>query len=218
MAKSKTDELFGGISVRTLQLIVMAIVEMCMFSFWSRHLSKQDFGYMAAINAILSVVDVIAEAGLGAAIVQKKNASREFVSTAFTLSFLLGIVAMLVVFFFAPQLASLVSGDENITIPLRIMSVIVLIRTINSVSNNQLIKQLRFKRNATIGIVSYIMACVVGVVMALKGFGLYALVASSVSAPVFNIVLIYTTSLKLPKFKIYRKYTCSKYLWIHTQI
>lgn len=206
MAKSKTDELFNGMSVQTIAMIATAVVEMLMFSFWSRHLSKQDFGYMAAIGGILSIVECISSAGLGSAIVQKKDASKEFISTAFTLSFILGVIGMFVVFVFAPQLALLVATDDYLSTPLRIMSITVLLSTLLSVSSNQLIKQLRFLRVAVISIVSYVCSSLLGILLALKGFGLYALIAVSIATPLINIALIYITSLKIPHLGIHKKY------------
>lgn len=206
MGKSKTDELFNGMSVQTIALVITAVVEMLMFSFWSRHLDKQAFGYMAAIGGILSIVECISSAGLGSAIVQKKDASKEFISTAFTLSLVLGVIGMCIVIVFAPQLAVLVSADEYLTTPLRIMSITILLFSLRSVSDNQLIRQLRFKRNATISITSYIISSLLGIILALKGWGLYALIASSIATPLFSLVLIYLTSLKIPRLGIHKQY------------
>ena len=206
MRKSKTDELFNGMSVQTIAMIIIAAVEMLMFSFWSRHLTKQDFGYMAAIGGILAIVECISFAGLGSAIVQKKDASREFISTAFTLSLILGLIGMFVVLVFAPQLAVLVADNEYLTTPLRVMSINVLLLTLLSVSGNQLIKQLRFKRKAVITISSYICSSGLGIILALKGFGLYALIAASIATPLFSLVLMYLTSLKIPRLGIHKKY------------
>lgn len=206
MKKSKTDALFNGMSVQTITLIITAVVEMVMFSFWSRHLSKQDFGYMAAISGILAIVECISTAGLGSAIVQKKDASKEFISTAFTLSLILGLVGMFVVLVFAPQLAILVAGNEYLTKPLRVMSVNVLLLTLLSVSGNQLTKQLRFKRKAVISISSIICSSLLGVILALKGFGLYALIVVSIATPLFSLILMYLTSLKIPRICIHKKY------------
>jgi len=201
MKKSKTEELFGGMSVQTVAMIITAVLEMIMFSFWSRHLTKQDFGYMSAINGILALFEVISQAGLGSAIIQKKNATKEFVSTVFSLSILLGVGVSLLVFAFAPLLARLVA-DETITIPLRVMSLIILIHSMLSVAAGQLTKQLRFKRLAVINISSYVLGSLVGVVMVLNGFGLWALIASALSNTLLNVVLIYCTSLPLPHWGV----------------
>lgn len=201
MSKSKTDELFGGMSVQTITMLVMAVFEMLMFSFWSRHLTKQDFGYMSAIAGILALVEVISQAGLGSAIIQKKDATKEFVSTAYSLSVLLGIGVSLLVFAFAPLLARLVA-NEAITNPLRLMSTVILIHSMLSVANSQLTRQLRFMRLSVISISSYVLGSIVGIVLVLNGFGLWALIGSSIAVPFLNLVLIYCTSIPLPRWGI----------------
>lgn len=206
MPTSKTDELFKGMSVQTVSLIVTFVIEMVMFSFWSRHLSKLEFGYLAAINGVLTLIGCISQAGLGSAIVQKKNASPEFVSTAFTLSLILGIGGTLIVFIFSPQIAQMVAADSYLTTPLQIMSATLLLNTLLSVSRSQLIKQLRFTRNAVITISSYIIGSIVGIFLAFHGWGLYALISASIVTLILNIVIIYSTSLKVPKLGINRKY------------
>lgn len=204
MGKSKTEELFGGMSVQTATMIIMAIFEMFMFSFWSRHLTKQDFGYMSAIAGILALVEVISSAGLGAAIIQKKKASIDFVSTAFSLSILLGVSVSLLVFASAPLLARLVA-DDTITNPLRLMSIVILIHSMLSVANSQLTKQLRFMRLSVISISSYILGSIIGITLVLNGFGLWALIASSIAFPLLNLVLIYCTSISMPRWGIRKK-------------
>lgn len=204
MSKSKTEELFGGMSVQTVTMIIMAILEMFMFSFWSRHLTKQDFGYMSAILGILALVEVISQAGLGSAIIQKKDASKEFVSTAFSLSILLGIGGSLLVFILSPVLARLVA-DETITNPLRLMSMVLLIHSMLSVANSQLTKQLRFMRLSIISVSSYVLGSVIGIVLIMNGFGLWALMCASLIVPLINLVLIYCTSISMPRFGIRKK-------------
>lgn len=193
-------------SVQTIALFITSFLEMLMFSFWSRHLTKTEFGFMAAISGVLAIVDCIAEAGLGAAIVQKKDSTKEFVSTVFSLSFVLGIAGTLVVYAFAPLLANLVSGNDYLSTPLRVMSITVLLKCLLSVANNQLVKQLRFKRKAAISIISYILSCGIGIAMIYMGYSLYALIIAYVSCPLINFIILYTTGLKIPKFHFEKGY------------
>lgn len=206
MNNTRTDKMFGGMSVQTIALFITSFLEMLMFSFWSRHLTKTEFGFMAAISGVLAIVDCIAEAGLGAAIVQKKDSTKEFVSTVFSLSFVLGIAGTLVVFAFAPLLANLVSGNDYLSTPLRVMSITVLLKCLLSVANNQLVKQLRFKRKAAISIISYILSCGIGIAMIYMGYSLYALIIAYVSCPLINFIILYTTGLTIPKFHFEKGY------------
>ena len=203
--QSKTNTFLKGISVTTVFTIATGILGVVYFAVMSRMLTKSDFGYFAALTGIMTVVGSVSDAGLGAAIIQKKNADNTFVSTAFTLSIILGVTCFLLVFFFAPFLARLVADDYLIT-PLRIMSVTLLFNCFISVANAQLYRALLFKRIGLIQFTSNLLNTALSVVLAINGLGLYAMVSYVTFGPLIKMILLYTTSAKVPKLLIQRDY------------
>lgn len=202
---SKTDTFIKGISVTTVFTIAGGVLGVVFFAVMSRLLSKADFGYFAALTGIMTVVGSVADAGLGAAIIQKKDADKAFISTAFTLSILFGIICFIFVFFTAPFLARLVADDYLIT-PLRVMSVTLLFNCFTSVANAQLYRALKFKRIGLIQFISNIMNTALSVILAIKGFGLYAMVSYVTFGPLLTTVLLYTSSVKIPQLLIQKEY------------
>ena len=203
--QSKTNTFLKGVSITTVFTIATGILGVVYFAVMSRLLSKTDFGYFAALTGIMTVISSIADAGLGAAIIQKKDADKNFISTAFTMSFILGLSCFLIVFFGAPLLARLVA-DDYLTTPIRIMSVTLLFNSFTSVANAQLYRNLKFKRIGTISFVSNIFNTALSVALAIKGFGLYAMIAYATFGPFLTMILLYTTSAKVPKLHIQRNY------------
>lgn len=199
MAETKTSTFFKGLSVQTVVTFVIGGMEMVLFALFSRLLTKTDFGYFAAMTGVIAVCQSISEAGLGSSIIQKKDASEQFVSTAFTLSISIGVLFSVLVFFLSPLLARLVA-DEYLTTPLRIMSASFVLNSLISVGNAQLYKRLEFKRVGIIRCVSYLMAGIIGVVLAFNGFGLYAIVAYTLLESMFIVILLYSTSVRFPEF------------------
>lgn len=203
--QSKTDTFLKGVSITTVFTIATGILGIVYFAVMSRLLSKADFGYFAALTGVMTVISSIADAGLGAAIIQKKDADKSFISTAFTMSFLLGLSCFLIVFFGAPLLARLVA-DDYLTTPIRVMSVTLLFNSFTSVANAQLYRKLQFKRIGTISFVSNIFNTSLSVALAFRGFGLFAMIAYATFGPFLTMVLLYTTSAKVPKFGIQKDY------------
>lgn len=202
---SKTNTFIKGVSVTTVFTIATGILGVVYFAVMSRLLSKSDFGYFAALTGVMTIISSIADAGLGSAIIQKKDADKSFISTAFSMSFILGLSCFLIVFFGASLLAHLVA-DDYMTTPIRIMSVTLLINSFTSVANAQLYRKLQFKRIGTITFISNIINTVLSVVLAIKGFGLYAMVAYATFGPFLTMILLYTTSAKIPKLCIQTDY------------
>ena len=194
-----------GVSVTTVFTIATGILGVVYFAVMSRLLSKTDFGYFAALTGVMTVINSITDAGLGAAIIQKKDADMNFISTAFTMSFILGLSCFLIVFFSAPLLARLVA-DDYLTTPIRIMSATLLFNSFTSVANAQLYRNLKFKRIGTISFISNIFNTALSVALAIKGFGLYAMIAYATFGPFLTMILLYTTSAKVPKLHIERDY------------
>lgn len=203
---NKTSTFFKGMSVQTLITIVMGVLEIVVFAIMSRLLSKSDFGYFAALMGIVAVFQSLSEAGLGSAIIQRKGDNPKHLSTAFTLSCLLGLMGTSIVFVLAPVLATLIA-DETLTLPLRIMSFTILLNAIISVGNAQLYKALKFKRVGVIQSISYLLSSGIGIIMAFCGCGLLSIVTYTVLNSTFIFLLLYLTSVKIPPIGIYKSET-----------
>ncbi len=203
--QNKIDTFLKGVSITTVFTIATGVLGIVYFAVMSRLLTKADFGYFAALTGVMTVISSIADAGLGAAIIQKKDADKAFISTAFTMSFLLGLSCFLIVFFGAPLLARLVA-DDYLTTPIRVMSVTLLFNSFTSVANAQLYRKLQFKRIGTISFLSNIFNTALSVALAIKGFGLYAMIAYATFGPFLTMILLYTTSAKVPKLGIQKGY------------
>ena len=121
------------------------------------------------------------------------------------MSFLLGLSCFLLVFFLAPVLARMVA-DDYLTTPIRVMSVTLLFNSFTSVAKAQLYRKLQFKRIGTIGFVSNVFNTALSVALAIKGFGLYAMIAYATFGSFLTMVLLYTTSAKVPKPGIQKEY------------
>ena len=70
---NKTNTLFKGLSTQTLITIIMGVLEITYFAIMSRLLTKSDFGYFAAISAVMAICMSLSDAGLGSAVIQKKR-------------------------------------------------------------------------------------------------------------------------------------------------
>ena len=108
-------------------------------------------------------------------------------------------------FFTAPFLARIVA-DDYLTTPIRVMSVTLLFNSFTSVANAQLYRNFQFKRIGTIQFLSNIFNTALSVSLAIKGFGLYAMIAYATFGPFLTMVILYSTSAKVPRISIQSSY------------
>jgi len=203
MGDNKTTQLFKGISIQTVITIVMGVLEIILFAIMSRLLTKSDFGYFAALSGVMAICMSLSEAGLGSAIVQKKNAGKEHISTAFTLSIIIGLLFTIIICFLSPWIANLIA-DDTLTFPLRLMSINILLHSLISTGNAILYRNLNFKRVGINSIISYLVSGIIGVLMAYNGIGLLAIVIQPILYSLVTLILLYVFSVKIPRFIIYR--------------
>lgn len=197
---SKSDKFFSSLSIQTVITITMGLLEMVVFSILSRLLSRTDFGFFAVITALVVVFKCFSEAGFGSAIIQKEDNSEEHISTAFSLSVLTGLFFSILLFLLAPLFAKVLSVSEIVR-PLRIMSIILIANSLASVGNAILTRKLQFLRIGIIKLVAYLISAIVTIIMAINGSGLYSIVTLHLSNSILCVLLLYTTSVAIPKFK-----------------
>ena len=190
MDTSSSRKVMKGISSQTIITILLGFVEIATFSIMSRLLSKDDFGYFAALTAVTSVFSALSDTGIGSAIVQQKNVDKKFFDNAFTLSFAIGMLLMLSLCILSDFLASLIV-DKSIKIPLIIISCTLLLSCVTSVPRSILHRKRMFYKMGISRLATMIISTLVAIFLALKGFGYYSILAKVV----LDGILLYFVSI-----------------------
>lgn len=192
--QSKVFKSFGSQSFITITLGILGILY---FSIMSRLLNKEDFGYFAIITAVTTVLTSLTEAGLGASVIQKKNASNSFVTTAMSISMILGVAFTLFLFLTSGIFSKLMVHNYTLKGGYQIMSLTFLFHSINSIGRAIIIKKLNFFQYGCIDIISYTLSAIIGIWMAYQGFGFYSTIFAMVLHQGFiSLILIITRNYK----------------------
>lgn len=208
--KSNTQKVTKGISSQTIVTIVLGAVEVITFSIMSRLLTQKDFGYYAALSAVLIVFNSFAETGIGAALIQRKDVNQSFINNAFTLSLLFGIAISSILFLLSDYLAQLVV-DETMSTPLKLMSLTLVCYCMTSPYVSILYRRLKFLTVGLINLISLIITSIVAIILAAKGFGYYAIITKTVASAVLTLIL--SAIISRVHFSIEWKYSVIKSIW-----
>ncbi len=187
---SNTQKVVKGVSSQTIVTIVLGVVEIVSFSIMSRLLGQKDFGYYAAIVAVAAVFQSLSETGIGASIVQKKDLNQNYINNAFSLSFIFGIVIAGLLCALSGFIAGFIA-DDSITIPLRLFSITLICSCLSSVYISLMQRKLQFIRIGLINLSSLVITTTIAVILALKGFGYYAILTKAVLQSVLILVISY---------------------------
>lgn len=158
----------------------------------ARLLSPSDYGTIGLITVFIQIANTFAESGLGQALVQKKNADNTDFSTVFFFSMPFSILIYAILFFCAPLISSFYE-QEILTPVVRILGLSVFLSAINSVQNAYVQKRMQFKRFFWATLLGTILSAFVGIGMAYKGYGIWALVGQQLSMQIVNTVTLWIT-------------------------
>ena len=145
----------------------------------ARLLTPYDYGCIGMLSIFMVVAEAFIDGGFGSALIQKKNPTQIDYSTIFFWNIGMAVVMYVVLFFTAPA----ISRFYNIPIlcpVLRVEGIILFIYAFNVIQRNQLRKTLNFKVLSIVTIVTSLTALVITIIMAYKGFGVWALVTQHI--------------------------------------
>ncbi len=156
----------------------------------ARLLDPSAYGTVSIVTIFTTLGITFVTAGFGAALVQMKDPQNEDYDTAFTLNLSISIVLYALLYFTAPFIALFYETPE-LTKVLRIMSLILPISAFSTIKYAYLQKKLQFKKYALVTLCAGIFSGVLGIAMAFCGFGVYALVAQSLSKYFIDMVVLF---------------------------
>lgn len=192
MTQSASHKVMKGISSQTVVTFTIGITELFFFSIMSRLLSKEDFGYYAAITAITTIFSSLADTGIGSAIVQHKEIDKKYLDNAFSLSFVIGLLLTTLLCLLSAPISTIVV-DSSICKPLIIVSCTLLLSCVTSVPRSILHRNRMFYKMGVTSLISLIISSLFAIFLALKGYGFYAIIGKLVA----NSLLMYFISLYL---------------------
>ena len=146
----------------------------------ARLLAPEAFGLLAIMLVLVDVAYAIAQSGLGAALIQRKDADDLSCTTAFWLSLALAIVLYAMIFAAAPVIA-VFYGMPDLAPCLQVIALAVPFHAVNSIQRSILQKNMDFKSIFVSNTAAVAISGVAGVGAALAGLGVWALVIQAVS-------------------------------------
>ena len=141
----------------------------------ARMLAPSAFGEIAILLVFVDLSLTLIDGGLNTALVQSKEVSESDYSTVFYITLALSCVMILLLQLFAPLIARFYESPE-IVAPLRFYAFSLLFSSFNSIQVARMQREMRFKEMMFCNLAATVLSGTLGVILAYKGAGLWALV------------------------------------------
>lgn len=154
-----------------LQLLISAIL--------ARKIAPAAFGTIAVAMVVMYFLDILADIGIGPAVVQYKQLTKAHLNSLFTLTVYLGVFLSVVLYVLSGVIAGYYA-DVMLERICQILSFVMFFHSLNVVPNALMRKDKRFKTIAYRTLFFRILSGSVAVWGAFHGWGIYALLVSPI--------------------------------------
>lgn len=168
--------------------------------FLARLLMPEEFGIIGLIAVFLAFSRVFVDSGLSFALLRKKEVQLVEYTTVFWFNLGMSTFFYLLLFLAAGKIAAFYNLPELNNI-VKVLAILLIINAFGSVQEIKLKKALKFKTLTIIGFISKLVAGVTAIIMALKGFGVWSLVAQQFLIRTLRVLLLYVFNWFWPKLE-----------------
>lgn len=164
----------------------------------ARLLSPSEYGLIGLTTIFTAVCSSIINGGFSTALIRKKNATDADYNTAFIVNLTMSILLYAIIFVCSPLIATFFNRHELVALT-RVSSLDMVIGALAIVQRTRLVKRIDFKTQTKITFIGSICSGTIGIVMALLGFGVWALVAQQLSSRTIRTALLWFYNKWIPK-------------------
>jgi teichuronic acid exporter len=140
-------------------------------------LNPSDFGLMRYVTIVLGIANLINEAGLGVALVQKKQLNKNEIASSFSLTIVVCLGLYCMIFIFAPLIASFFANTQIVDL-VRIGGLSAPIGGISIVQRGLMQRRFQYGRLSLIEAISALGGSITGIILGVLGFGVWSLIWS----------------------------------------
>jgi PST family polysaccharide transporter len=173
----------------TLRLVSLMVL--------ARLLGPKDFGLVGMVTALTGVLIMFRDFGLSAAAIQRPIVTEEQLSTLFWINILVGAGLTLLTAAMAPVIAAFYHEPRLVAVTAALASSFIF--NAAGVQHGALLqRQMRFTALAVVSTISLVVSTAIAIGGAMAGYGYWALVAMTLTAPIINTVGFWLTAAWIP--------------------
>lgn len=164
---------------------------------------KEDFGLVGALLVFQAFAIVFADSGLGAALLRLREPTERDYSTVFWFNLYVG-AGIYVILWFGASLIADIFHDRRLEDLSKAMFLTFMLNALAIVQTNRLMKRMDVRMLAVSNVIAQVSGGALGIVLALMGYGAWALVWQSVALAGIRTAVLWLTGGWLPRFGMWR--------------
>lgn len=190
--KNIKNKIFSGVVWKFAERILAQGVSFFISVVLARILAPSDYGIVALILIFINIADVFVISGFSTALIQNKDANKVDFSTNFYCSFIISFFMYMILFLLAPFIEKFYNM-QNLALILRVFSLRIPLSAYSAIQHAYVERNMIFKRYFFSTLFGTVISGVVGIIMAYKGFGVWALISQYFTNTIIDIIILSIT-------------------------
>ena len=188
----KKQTVFSNLIWRFMERCGAQVVAFVVSIVLARLLDPALYGRIALVTVITSILNVFVDSGMANALIQKKDTDDLDYSSVFYFNVAFCLVLYLGLFLAAPLLSRFYH-DSSLVPVFRVLGLTIVISGVKNVQQAYVAKTMQFRRFFFSTLGGTVLSAIVGITMAYRGFGIWALVTQQVLNAAVNTAILWLT-------------------------
>lgn len=159
----------------------------------ARLLTPEEYGIMAMIAIFIAISNFIIDSGFSNALIRKTRIERVDYSTVFYFNLTVSILIYALLYLAAPTI-SVFFKEPVLLAVIRIIGWVLIINALAIIPRTQFVRNVDFKTQTKVSLISSISSGVIGIGMALGGMGVWSLVGQQLFRQFLNTLFLWVYS------------------------
>ena len=177
-------------SVQGVQFLVTLVI--------ARILDPKDFGLVGMLTIFLAVAQSLIDSGFSQALIRKQDRSEEDNCTVFYFNIVVSGLLYLLLYALAPFVSKFYN-EPQLTDLMRVICIIIIINSFAVVQRALYTATINFKTQAKATFTSALVSGIIGIGLAMKGFGVWTLAWQQIIRAALNTILLWWYSSWRPR-------------------
>lgn len=156
----------------------------------ARILSPAEYGVMAMVTIFIAISNSIVDSGFSNALIRKIKIERVDYNTVFYFNLVVSLFLYLILFLCAPTISTFFKEPILVDV-MRVIGWILVINALAIIPRTILVRNVDFKTQTKVSLISSILSGAIGIGMALIGFGVWSLVGQQLSRQFLNTIFLW---------------------------
>ncbi len=204
MTESLKDKTVKGVAWSGIDNVSQMGVSFVVGIVLANLLSPDDYGLLGLITIVTAICTTLVNGGFTTALIRKIDITDDDYNTVFITNLGISVLLYAIIYFCSPFIADFFHREELISLT-RVSSIGLIIGAFSLVQSARLTKRIDFKSQTKITLIASVASGVIGIVMALLDFGVWALVAQTLSNQALRTILLWVVNKWIPRLRFSRE-------------